>query len=246
MNQGHILFVGRQSMPIQHKPMRVRGGKAGKVRTDLAVLARAHEARHHENLEVGTIVNDGKLFKRFGEVPTKFGWETTQTLTPIRNTEKVLTFGIIQNRNVIEDSNRMLRKVLLFKCITFETVKKDLENFPQTKQNKIDTIVALLAATTDARRKGKLRDMLAFWRNTKPFVTYNVNTYVEVDKSNVLPEFADKKSMDRSVKLEMGIIQRIQVGSIKVKNAFMNNGQKRLFFDGKSCEPVNEFLMSIN
>lgn len=245
MSKGHILFVSERKMPVEQKAMRVRGGKAGKVRTELSVLARGHNARFREGLEPDVIVSDSHLFGRFGEIPTKTGWETTQELVGVRHTISLTTFGIIKNNNIVEDSNRILRAVLNFKCITFDVIKKDLEAFPQRRQQKIDTTLVLLASNKDPKRKDSLRSLLAFWKTTKPFVQYAANTYVEIDKSKILEEYALHADLDRSIKLETGIIQRMQVGTIKVKNAFLNNGKRRVFFDNKSCELVKEMLMNL-
>lgn len=242
---GHITFKTEKTVAIDGKPMKVRGSGSTGVKTNLDVIARGHIARFREGKAYGTIISDTHLFKRFGEIPTKEGWETTQEISNIRHTTTLKTLGFAQSGKVLVDSNTLLRKVLAFKGITFEVMAKDLANFPERRAEKVFKISSIISSEKNLERKNKLGILLQYWMTCKPFAQYIGKTNIEVDLSQTTEEFKEFVNAERNKKIALGIIKNISIGTVKVKNAFINNGAKRVFFDSKSCKPVNYFLENL-
>lgn len=123
------------------KRMRVRQHKAGKRavkrKTDLSVVARAHNV--YEQGKVVDVVNDAAKFKRFGAETvkrehvsrkgkhyTEHEVQYTKKLLPVKELLRINSHSGDVKLQEFNTVNRLLAAILLFKGKGFEDVKQDL------------------------------------------------------------------------------------------------------------------------
>lgn len=263
----HIVFKSQRIVAAPKlKPMRVRGGKVGKVKTELDVIAAA-ERQHQFGKVMKELISNAHLFKAFDKQQDSKGhWVATKTLAVNRKVEKVASIAYVSEAECdVTNTNAMLRRILAFKGYHIEELQEEFSGFETTRANKLDKTAILHGRTKERinelmalghddkykeivelqKRLDNLGHIKGKWKKCKPFVMCRVSTDVSQDVTG--------KNIAANVITQGDRIKGFHVGTIKIKNIFPITCcvykeprviGHNIFFDGKSCSLItNGFAM---
>lgn len=190
-NPDKIIFIAKK-VCAEHLPkFRIRAGKVGTVKTDLNVLAKATAL--YEGGKVDALSSDAANFNKRYDMGEK-GYKPVENYKRQHLLQKVFMVGLADSR-VTLDANTLCKNILLFNRIGYAVLKKDLALYKNTVDVKVKRLEKLIeksyAEYEDVLNNNskalillqvnRLRTMVGRLKNSKPHVTYNVNTEVIVN-----------------------------------------------------------------
>lgn len=171
------------SVPLQR--LRVKAGKAGKVRTELAVLRR-WEPETFANGYVST----RNLFEQFNKVfdPVN-GWQPTATLAKVTEKEKLVKVLYTGKANTFQE---LCYQLLIFKGVNVQRLKEEMAEMASKRTLALESIRYHLGNYPDPETKEKLKALKKRWASMQLYCKIPVNCVV-------IGEGVERKEMDNVV-----------------------------------------------